>query len=182
MNQSLPDPDRAAQARALCDQGAWPEVLALTEGWRAGLPDDPKAWFYHGAALAALGRFMEADTAYRRSLALDPKDAKTWNNLAKLSFEALERPAEAMRCLQQLLSLDPKNKLAWVNLGSLLGKLGRHEDALKCADKALALDAHMSLALVLRARAAQGLGRTEILKETSAILAQLPPEKFSRVP
>jgi tetratricopeptide (TPR) repeat protein len=171
---------KAARARSLCEKGSWAEVLALAEGWRAESPGDAKAWFYHGAALAATGRFVEAETAYRHALALDATDVKAWNNLAKVLFEGLKRPAKAVKCLQRLLEIDSRNKLAWANLASLYGQLGRHKEALACAERALAIDPHMVLAQLIRARAAQGLGRPEILREASALLAQLPPEKFSR--
>jgi tetratricopeptide (TPR) repeat protein len=171
---------KAARARSLCEKGSWPDVLALAESWRAEKPDDAKAWFYCGAALAAMGRLVEADTAYRRSLALDPADVKAWNNLAKLSFEGLNRPAEATKCLQRLLEIDSRNALAWANLASLNGQLGRHAEAMTCAERALAIDPHMALAQLIRARAAQGLGRPEILREASAALARMPPEKFGR--
>jgi tetratricopeptide (TPR) repeat protein len=179
-NPTATPADKAARARSLCEKGSWPDVLTLAEGWRAESPDDAKAWFYCGAALAALGRFMEADTAYRRSLALDGSNVKAWNNLAKLSFEGLKRPAEAVKCLEQLIKVDPQNSLAWANYASLNGQLGRHKEALDCAERALAIDPHMVMAQLIRARAAQGLGRPEIMREASAVLSQLPPEKFGR--
>jgi tetratricopeptide (TPR) repeat protein len=172
---------RIKNARALCEKGAWPDVLALAGAWRAEKPDDAKAWFYYGAALAAMGRQVEADTAYRRALELDPNDVKAWNNRAKVLFEGLNRPGEASKCLQRLLEIDSQNPLAWANLASLQGQLGRHQEALMCAERALSFDPHMVLAQLIRARAAQALGRPEILREASAALAQLPPEHFSRI-
>jgi len=183
MDSPTLDPaDKAARARSLCEKGQWADVFTLAEAWRAESPDDAQAWFYYGAALAALGRFVEADTAYRRSLALDGSNVKAWNNLAKLSFECLKRPDEAVKCLRQLLKVDPQNSLAWANYASLNGQLGRHQEALACAERALAIDPHMVMAQLIRARAAQGLGRPEIMREASTVLSQLPPEKFSRTP
>ena len=56
------EPDQTAQARALCEKGLWPEVLAQAQKWYAKNPADAKAWFYQGVALAAMGRFIEAET------------------------------------------------------------------------------------------------------------------------
>jgi len=173
--------DRIAQARALCAQGAWPQVLAFAENWHAENPADGKAWFYQGAALAALGRFAEAETAYRQALKLDEKDFKLWNNLAALLFGPLNRPVEAVQCLAQALQISPQNPQGWANLASLNGQLDRHADALACAERALALDPQLVTAQLHRARAAQALGKTDIVRAASEALAQLPPEKFQRV-
>lgn len=177
------DPARETKtrhARKLCETGAWPEALAFAENWLAENPRNAQPWFFRGAALTAFGRFVEAETSYRRALDLDARDAKTWNNLAILLFENLRRPAEAVRCFQKLLEVEPGNALTWANLASLHGQLGRHADALACAERALVLDPAHATAHLHRARAAQILGRTEILREASAALATLPPEKFNR--
>jgi tetratricopeptide (TPR) repeat protein len=170
----------AQSARALCEQGQWPEALAFAQRWQAEMPAEARAFFYEGVALASLGRLVEAETAYYRALALDEKDFKTWNNLAALLFDALNQPAEGARCLAQAMLIDPVNKLGWANLASMNGQLGRHALALECADRALALDPHMVEAQLHRARAGQALGRPEIVRAASEALSRLPPEKFHR--
>ena len=172
--------EKVARARALCEAGCWPEVLAFAEQWRAENPASAKALFYRGVALADTGRLLEAETAYRRALKLDDGDFKIWNNLAALLFGPLNRPAEAAQCLAEALRLDPANPRGWANLASLNGQLNRHAHALDCAERALAIDPHMVEAQLHRARAAQALGRTEIVRAASEALAQLPPEKFRR--
>ncbi|MDR3457305.1 MAG: hypothetical protein P4N60_07660 [Verrucomicrobiae bacterium] len=173
-------PDQAAHARSLCERGLWPDVLAFAEKWQAESPDEAKAFFYQGAALAATGRFPEAETAYYRALALDDNDFKTWNNLAALQFDSLNQPAEGAKCLGRAMQIDPGNKLGWANLASMNGQLGRHKDALDCAERALALDPHMIEAQLHRARAAQALGKPEIVRAASEALSKVPPEKFQR--
>lgn len=171
---------KIVRARALCEAGHWPEVLAFAERWQAENPAAAKAFFYRGVALTSLGRLLEAETAYRRALKLDEKDFKIWNNLAVLLFGPLNRPAEAAQCLAEALRLDPANPRGWANLASLNGQLNRHADALACAERALALDPHFVEAQLHRARAAQQLGKSEIVRAASEALAQLPPEKFYR--
>jgi Flp pilus assembly protein TadD len=171
---------KAQQARTLCENGLWPDVLAFAQKWQAESPADAKALFYQGVALAASGRFAEAETAYRHALKLDPADFKCWNNLAALLFDALKQPAEGARCLAQAMKIDPGNKLGWANLASMNGQLGRHVQARVCAERALDLDPHMVEAQLHRARAAQMLGQTEIVRAATEALAQLPPEKFKR--
>ena len=167
-------------ARELCEKARWLEVLAFAERWLAESPADPKALFYLGVAQVSLGRLPEAETSYRRSLAIDGTDYKTWNNLAALLLNALNQPAEAAQCLAQALKLDPSNPLGWANLASIHGRLERHAQALECAERAIALDPQMVEAHLHRARAAQMLGRRDIVREASEALAKLPPEKFRR--
>jgi tetratricopeptide (TPR) repeat protein len=174
------EPEKIARARALCEAGQWSEVLAFAEAWSIGNPASAKALFYRGVALAALGRLVEAETAYRRALALDANDFKTWNNLAALLFDAMNRPEDGAQCLVQALQIAPANPLGWANLASMNGQLNRHAHALDCAERALAIDPHMVEAHLHRARAAQALGRTDIVRAATAALAQLPPEKFRR--
>jgi len=179
-HSSATDADRAAQARVLCERNLWPEVLAFAQSWQAEKPAVAKAFFYQGVALAALGRHTDAETAYYHALALEENDFKTWNNLAALLFDALDQPAEGAKCLARALQIEPQNKFGWANLASMNGQLNRHADALACAERALALDPQFVEAQLHRARAAQQLGKTEIVRAASEALAQLPPEKFQR--
>ena len=172
--------DQAAEVRRLCEQGRWTDALVRAEKWVAEFPEAASAHFYQGVALAALQKFQDAETAYYRALALDEHDFKTWNNLAALLFTALNEPAEGAKCLARALQIDPGNKLGWSNLASMNGQLNRHAHALDCAERALALDPHLVEAHLHRARAAQALGKKEIVRAASEALAQVPPEKFQR--
>lgn len=171
---------KAQQARALCEQGQWPEALAFAQRWQMEAPAEAKAFFYEGVALTALGRFVAAETAYYRALALDEQDFKSWNNLAALLFDALKQPVEGAKCLAQAMQIDPGNKLGWANLASMYGQLGRHAQALECAERALALDPEMVEAHLHRGRAAQALHKPELVRAASEALSRLPPEKFHR--
>ncbi len=171
---------KAHQARSLCELGRWPDVLTFAQRWQGEAPAEAKAFFYEGVALAGLGRFVEAETAYYRALALDAQDFKIWNNLAALLFDALNQPVEGAKCLAQAMQIDPGNKLGWANLASMNGQLGRHALALDCAERALALDPEIVEAHLHRARAAQALKKPEIVRAASEALSRLPPEKFHR--
>jgi tetratricopeptide (TPR) repeat protein len=172
--------NRVQQARSLCEQGRWPEVLAFAQRWQTESSSEAKSLFYEGVALASLGRFVEAETAYCRALARDESDFKIWNNLAALLFDELKQPAEGAKCLAKAMQIDPGNKLGWANLASMHGQLGRHKEALECAERALALDPEMVEAQLHRARAAQALGKSEIVRAACEALAQTPPDKFRR--
>ena len=174
-------PDPVMQARSLCEAGSWLELLEFAQAWQRESPGDARPHFYQGMALAATGCLAEAEASYRRALQLDPQSFKIWNNLGTLLFETMNRQAEGMQCLAQAMNLDPGNKLGWAKLASMNGQIGRHGQALECAERALALDAQMVEAQLHRARAAQMLGKREILQAVCEALAQLPPEKFKRV-
>jgi tetratricopeptide (TPR) repeat protein len=180
MQNTPAENSRAAQIRALCDQGLWPETLAFAQSWSVEEPAAAGAHFFQGVALAALGKFGDAEKSYRAALKLDSTHFKTWNNLAALLFGPLNRPVEAAQCLAQALKLEPQNALGWANLASMNGQLGRHADALACAERALALDPQLVEAHLHRARAAHALGKPEIMRAASEALAQLPAEKFRR--
>jgi tetratricopeptide (TPR) repeat protein len=176
----LGEPDNVAQARELCDRGAWAEALLFARGWGAENPAAAKALFYQGVALAAMGRFVEAETAYRSALALDPNDFKTWNNLAGVLFDSRGKAIEGLRCLERALKLEPRNKLGWSNLASMVGRLGRHEKALEFAERALALDPQFVEALLHKAAAAKALGKTEVVRGVALELASIETGKFRR--
>ncbi|HUC86367.1 MAG TPA: tetratricopeptide repeat protein [Candidatus Acidoferrales bacterium] len=168
------------QARSLCEEARWPEVLALARRWQSETPEEATAFYYEGVALTALGKFVAAETAYYRALAFDDQDFKIWNNLAALLFDCLKQPAEGAKCLAQAMQLDPGNKLGWANLASMYGQIGRHAQALECAERALALDPEMVEAQLHRGRAGQALGKPDIVRAASEALARLPLEKFRR--
>ena len=172
--------EKIKSARELCDKGLWPDVLVFAEKWHTENPADAKALFFQGVSLAAMGRFLEAETTYRRALVLDGTDFKGWNNLAGVLFDSLKKPMDAIRCMERALKLEPGNKLGWSNLASMVGRLGRHEKALEFAGRALALDPQMVEAHLHKAAAAKALGKTEIVQEASRALAAIEAEKFRR--
>ena len=172
--------EKSAQARALCEKGLWPEVLDFAKKWRDENPADHKALFYMGLGFSGLGQFVQAETAYRRSLKIDSSDPKVWNNLAKILFENLKRPKDGILCIEQMLKLDPGNKLAWSNLAVMVGELGMHDKAMLYADHAITIDPKFVEAYLHKAAAARALGKTEVIKEVSDKLASIELEKFHR--
>jgi tetratricopeptide (TPR) repeat protein len=172
--------EKIKAARELCDKGLWPDALAFARKWHEENPAEVKALFFQGVALAATGRFVEAETIYRRALKLDAEDFKAWNNLAGVLFDSLNKPMDAIRCMERALKVEPQNKLGWSNLASMVGRLGRHEKALEFAGRALALDPNMIEALLHRAAAAKALGKAEIVREAALALAAIEAEKFRR--
>jgi Flp pilus assembly protein TadD len=129
--------EKIRAARELCENASWNELLKFTQQWHAENSGDAKALFYRGVGLAALGRFVEAETMYRLALEKNPRDFKAWNNLAGILLEQLNRPMDAIRCMEKAMNLEPANKLGWSNLASMVGRLGRHEKAMEFAEREL---------------------------------------------
>lgn len=174
-----PNP-KVQQARSLCQQGRWGEVLAFARRWEAEAPEEAPALLYEGLALAGLGQFAAAEAAYHRALALDDQDFTVWNSLAVLLFDGLKQPVEGAKCLAQAMQLDPGNKVGWSDLAGMYGQIGHHVLALECAERALALDPEMAEAQLQRGRAGQALGKPEIVRAACEALSQLSPDKFRR--
>ena len=94
-----------------------------------------------GLTLNALHRPDEAEAAYRRAVALDPQQAKAWNNLGNLlarSFQASRRD-EALHCYRQALAAKPDYANAHTNLGYELESRKDLTGAERCYREALRL-------------------------------------------
>jgi tetratricopeptide (TPR) repeat protein len=172
---------RARTAGELCEKGLWREVLAFAQKWRDENAADYQAYFYLGLGLAGLGKFSQAERAYRHALAINPTDFKVWNSLAELLYRNLRRPTDGVQCLGQALKINPRHKLGWLHLARLNGRMGRHDKALQCAEQAVALDRKLVEAHLSRAAAARALGKMDIVQEVCHELATLAPENFRRV-
>jgi len=164
----------------MCERGLWQELLAFAQGWHKENPADYQALFYLGLGLSGSNRFAEAETAYRRALALDATDARVWNNLAGILYERLNRRAEGIRCMEQALKINPDNKTGWSNLAAMVGQLGHHDQAMAYADRAIALDPKLVEAQLHKGAAAVMLKRVDVVKEVCRALAAIEPEHFRR--
>jgi len=171
---------RADQARDLCEKGQWSKVLSFAQKWREQDPSDHRALYYIGLGLCGQGQFAQAEAAYRHALTINPTDARVWNNLAGLLYEKLQRPAEGVRCLERALKINPDHKQSWSNLATMVGRMGRHQQALACANRALALDPKLVEVHLHRATAAKALGQMDVVREVCQVLASLDPEHFRR--
>lgn len=113
----LPDPrqalaggDLAAGARALRDVAYYRTQLAM-------------ALSNVGAYEDAHGKHAEAIDSYRKSLAIEPRDAQTHANLAVAQYAA-DDATEALKSIEQALRLDPKNDIFQKERAIILSKLG----------------------------------------------------------
>jgi tetratricopeptide (TPR) repeat protein len=137
------------------------------------------AWYYLGRAYYTKARLMEARKAFLTVLDLDPRDAKTENNLG-LIFESSGQPEAAIEAYRKAISwqeqsLQP-NEQPYVNLGNLLMEQGRTSEAIEPLEKAVALApdnafCHMTLGVYYRKINRLDSARRELERAT-----QLDPE------
>jgi tetratricopeptide (TPR) repeat protein len=173
--------DKAGIAGELCEKGSWREALVFAQKWREENAADYRVHYYIGLSLAGLGRFSQAEAAYRHALAMNPKDFQVWNGLAELLYKNLRRQADGVQCLEQALKINPYHPLGWLSLARLAGRMGYHDKALQCATRAVALDPQLVEAYLSKAAAARALGKPEVVKEVCQGLAAMGPEAFRRV-
>ena len=102
--------------------------------------EEARAQFMAGLQAQGAGRLLDAEAAYRASLAWVPGRASTLNNLGVV-LTALQRDDEALPLLQQSLAVEPDDTTTWVVLGQCQARLGQLPEALVSADRALQLSA-----------------------------------------
>jgi predicted O-linked N-acetylglucosamine transferase (SPINDLY family) len=97
--------DRGVQ---LARAGDFTAALALFDEAIAIQPEDAAAHRNRGNALARLGRLVDAERAYRRSLSLRPGDIGTWEGLSAVCHEFGDARA-VVECLRHLARLQPND-------------------------------------------------------------------------
>lgn len=129
---------------------AGPVARRLTQ--RARRSDEPLTadqWCDLGADLETVAP-KDAQDAYTRALALDPRHATARVNLGRL-LQDLGLPAQAVQQYRAALAIQPRHPTAAFNLGTALEDLGRRSEAIQAYRAALDADydfadAHFNLA------------------------------------
>lgn len=128
----------------------------------AGSADEPEivafgrsveAWFEEALECEDRGRPLEAVSAYREALRLEPHDPVLHFNLGNALF-AVKEPEAAAEHFRQAIGYDPCYAEAWNNLGNVLDALEDFKAAVVAYERALQLvpsyaDAHYNLAQTL---------------------------------
>ena len=95
----------------------------------ATAPEFPDAYNNLGNVLLELGRYQEAEGAYRKVIELVPGHLDARTNLG-VALKMLDRIDEAETVLREAIELDPEHVDAWHNLGNVLNRQERREDAI----------------------------------------------------
>lgn len=153
---------------ALARNRVYRSELTLWGDTVAKRPDNPRARYNLGLALAAAGRAEEAEKEFRQTLALNPHHAFAHFELGKAALLA-GRWGEAEEGFSAALMADPGFVNARVNLARALARLDRAEEAVVHYRQALtdepgAVDIRLDLAKLLLQRGSSREGET-LLRE-----------------
>lgn len=114
-------------------------TIAAGESHRLAAPQDAQTWNSLGLAEQALDHIVQAETCYRRALALDALAVEPLVNLATL-FEEQGRFEEAAILLEGGVRQHPTDARVWSNLGVKRLALKEAARAIECFERAMALD------------------------------------------
>ncbi len=118
---------------APASRAAAPVAPASAEALTAGLTGA----LTQALALHRAGRLSDAETIYRRILAVQPDDFDSLHLLGVIFFQRGD-PAQAVRHIDRALAIVPGNSFALNNRGNALKALGRLAEALASYDRAIA--------------------------------------------
>lgn len=147
------------------EQGKLEQALQIFSDVLAEYPDDVPALINKGLTLSFMGRLDEAQAAWEKALAIQPKNGQIHQNLAAL-FEKKGDVERSKAEYEQIVQLAPPDspvaktaelKLALINGAQFLTK-GQLADAQREYEKVLATDPHNSIARFNLAMVYRGLG------------------------
>ncbi|NSW54956.1 MAG: tetratricopeptide repeat protein [Armatimonadetes bacterium] len=101
--------------------------------------DQPDVHGRKAYILEKLGRFEEAEAAYRKAIELQPRHVNSLNNLAYLLAVKRKDTAEALKLARRAYSLAPENPAIMDTLGYVLHLNGEDEEAVRLLERAARL-------------------------------------------
>jgi tetratricopeptide (TPR) repeat protein len=96
------------------------------------------AYFNLGNTYYSLGRYAEAEEAYKKILAVQPRDFQAYNGIGNCQ-NAMGKYTAAIESYQASISLKSNNYNAFNNMGNTYRNMNNNEQALASYQKALAL-------------------------------------------
>lgn len=100
-------------------------------------PNYGSAWYYKGVALSGLGRYAEADLAFREAIAINPHDVTAFRELGLL-YEQFDAFDASKGVYDEGLRLNPDDPDLLNNLGALAIEQGQVKDAIALFERAKA--------------------------------------------
>lgn len=165
-----PEASRLERAVALAAQKDWEAAARLSEEILASQPENVEALLLQAKTFRARGLLEQAQQAYRRALALQPRRADAWVDLGVCHYLAGDH--FWARFYYRLASvLEPENGDVWNELGVVdiaVGNFGKAEEALeKAVARNPALpEAWNNLGLILARRGDIANARRHFLRAT----------------
>jgi tetratricopeptide (TPR) repeat protein len=106
----------SSRSHVRAQQGQREEAIADLQTLVTAQPERSAAdWFNLAYLFDEAGRFADAEPAFRRALALDPKLDRAWYGLG-LTLIRLRRPDDAVAALKKNTELQPMSPYGWYQL------------------------------------------------------------------
>jgi tetratricopeptide (TPR) repeat protein len=121
----------SSRSHVRAQQGQRDEAIADLQSLVAAQPERSAAdWFNLAYLFDEAGRFADAEPAFRRALALDPKLDRAWYGLG-LTLIHLRRPDDAVAALKKNTELQPMSPYGWYQLARVQFDRQQTEEAKK---------------------------------------------------
>jgi tetratricopeptide (TPR) repeat protein len=118
-------------------------AVEAEEPLRKAIGIDPKEPFYYAMlalVLEELGRYTEAEAAFRKRIEVTPDDGYAWLCLGDLLTNHTNRNLEAEQALRRAIQLDPVDRRSWYWLAGVLARdPARISEARSCIVNAIQL-------------------------------------------
>lgn len=108
---------------ALFRREAFDEIIERGRATLETTPDDARALFWLGAALARKGDLEAATEPLAAAVALDPTNADAWGDLG-ITYERLDRYDDAISAYREAVAVRPRRVQTRCNLAALLARTG----------------------------------------------------------
>jgi len=116
-----------------------PKALELLKKIIDENPTDIQALKVYGDVLSDNNNLPGAEAAFKKALALDPKDAGTMINLAGLAYKQ-NKPAEAEKYINDVINSGKMNHDLYTNIAFTLLVAGKDKESAVYYEKALAME------------------------------------------
>jgi Flp pilus assembly protein TadD len=117
----------------------WRDELSLWTDAAVRAPRKARPHNNRGFALERLGRVAEAESSFRRAIAVEPRYVHGRVNLSRL-YGTNGRPADALAILQEAERIEPRNPAVLNNLGTAWWALGDTTRAAAAYEQALLVE------------------------------------------
>lgn len=175
---------RLGLASALVQLGEYDQALSELREVERFYPESADVYAELGGVRESTGDVDGAEKAYRKAIELDPRHARSLNNLAYLLAVERERPAEALPYIERAYKLAPSAPPVLDTLGWTYHLLGRDNEALPLLRKAAALmpgspdvQFHLAETALAQGKSAEAM---RILKELAATREDTPIRRRAR--
>lgn len=139
------------------------DAAQMFDAYTKNRAQNPWGFYMLGLSSWKAGQLDQAQSAFEKALALDPRHVKSLVNLSRVLIEQ-HRPDEALERIDQAIALDSNAAESWRVLGRVQGERRHTDDAIGAYRTALAIDPedpwslnNMGLVLIRAGRYADAL-------------------------